>query len=505
MMSARLVAIAVIAAGLVACKAPSEVEARAPEGEPTDRGGSSAPAGEPESIDVLLDSLIVASPVDRERALRALERLRSHDEANAASVPVLIEQLARLSAEPELDGLAGHEGELRAKFCERLGELGDPRAFDLLLATLRASEESQPKQVYKAAIRALGRLGDARAVDELIAVQFRVADVPSTNSIPELAIAATGAIGEAAVPALLDTLAGRNQAVETLAIEKGVDAEIVRLTAVRMLAVVGSPRATADLVEFMPKADCTKRARREIQHDAVSVRAFVANTLGLIGDEAAVPALCSCKAASQHPGDLWEIVAALGRIGGTEAYACLGEIASEGRYDPDEIASPELEFEIRWEAFRWLILAAPADRADEIEARWSKSDAKVRAEVERLGWLEGLAVLRECGEARECYLRVLADPDRGWFVREVAGFNVARRSAPGDLEAAAALAHAFATPHPEARIHFAWLAGRVAGPQACPTCARALEDVLAAEDRSKDPSMQGAWLVARQAIAKFER
>jgi HEAT repeat protein len=466
---ARLAAIVLVATGLAACKAPVEVEPRDPGSEPTDRGSSIATKPEPES--------------------------------EPASVGELIDELERLSAAPERD----REGEQRAKICEQLGELGDPAALDVLLATVRAPEGTQPKPVYKAAIRALGRIEDARAVEDLIAVQFRVADTPMTTSIPEHALAAIGAIGEAAVPDLLEVLAGGNEVVEALASERALDPQIIRLTAVRTLGVVGSPQATAALVEFMPEHDCKKRTSDLQWGDAITMRAFVANALGFIGDAAAVPALCSCKTASRQPADLWEITAALGRIGGAEAFECLGEIASKGRYDPDAMASPDLELAIRWEAFRWLILAAPADRVDEIESRLRKSDARVREEVDRLGWREGLAVLRECGDDRDCYLRVLGETDRSWFVREVAGFNLARRSAPGDLEAAAALAAAFATPHPEARIHFAWLAGRVAAPQACPACARALEDVLIAEDRTKETTMQGAWLMARQAIAKLER
>ena len=71
----------------------------------------------------------------------------------------------------------------------------EDRERPLLIELLKQPEENQPKVVYKAAAQALGQIGDAEAVSELIAVQFRVADIASTDSIAEIAIQAIGAIG----------------------------------------------------------------------------------------------------------------------------------------------------------------------------------------------------------------------------------------------------------------------------------------------------------------------
>src|SRR5690606_20521527 len=93
-------------------------------------------------------------------------------------------------------------------------------------------------------------------VDALITVQFAVADAPGTQSLGERAIRALGAIGEPAVPKLLETMAGNNTKVNDLAAEKGVDVRIVQQSAVRILGVIGSPKATEAIVAYMPQRDC---------------------------------------------------------------------------------------------------------------------------------------------------------------------------------------------------------------------------------------------------------
>ncbi len=458
---------------------------------------------QPEAVGIWTKALeIDGSAEGQEQAILALNGIRDAHATEAAK-PV-IDALTKLKDSPGKDKSEGQPGALRYEMCKTLGELRSKEAAPLLIELLKQPEEQQPKAIYKAAAHALGQIGDASAVTELIAVQFRVADIASTTSIPEMAIQAIGAIGEAAVPKLIETIEGKNEEVNALAAEKGVDVNVVQQTAMRILGVVGSSKGTAAMVAYMPQLDCTMDpppAPEEMQDD-VSIRAFAANSLGFVGDPAASKALCTCRNTTHNPGDLWEITSALGRIGGDEAFECLKDIASTNFYNPDELPSSDFKFQIRWEGFRWMILAAPPEKAADIKTVLDANDPKVKEEVEKLGWMKGAAVLDECKVDKACYAKVLADSSRDWFEREVAAFNYARLAEPGDIAAAANLAKSFKMRDPEARINVAWLSAKVAGGKACPDCAKALEDVMKSEELTKEPTMQGAWLTARQTIAK---
>lgn len=439
------------------------------------------------------------------QALLALQGVRVANATGAAGA--IVAEFKNLSDNPSKDMGAGQEGALRYEMAKTLGELRAKEAVEPLIAALSMPEEKQPKPVYKAAIDALGQIGDPAAVDALIQVQFAVADAPGTQSIGERAVRALGAIGAPAVPKLIETMEGKNEKVNGVAAEKGVDVQIVQQSAVRILGVIGSADATEGIVAYMPQKDCGEEPEEiddEEKARGVGLRAFAANSLGYIGDAKAVPALCGCRNATRNPGDLWEITSALGRIGGDEAFACLTDIFTQGYYDPEEAVNSDFKFQIRWEGMRWLVLAAAPGQAGDIKAALEGNDAKVKEEVEKLGWSKGVAVLEECKEDKACYEKVMGDATRDWFEREVAGFNYARMSETGDVAAATALAKAFKTRDAGARMNFAWLTAKVAGDSDCQACADALEGVMKAEELTKDMTMQGAWLMARQSIAKVE-
>jgi HEAT repeat protein len=468
------------------------------------------------AITVESSSGIDGSAEGAKRAVAALQGIR---DANAtAAAPDVIAAFKTLQEKPSKDSAAGQEGAIRFELAKTMGALKAKEAVEPLLAALAAPETDQPKGIYKAAIDALGQIGDPAAVDSLITVQFSVADAPGTQSIGERAIRALGAIGEPAVAKLVETMEGKNEKVNQLAAEKGVDVQIVQQLAVKILGVVGSPKATPAIVAYMPQRDCggdtpvdPKTLEDFDTSMAGSLRAFAANSLGFINDPAAVEPLCQCRNATHNPGDLWEITAALGRIGGESAFGCLQKIVTDNYYefesDEDEdpaakAAKEEFKYEIRWQGIRYLILAAPHTKTAEIKAAIEGNDAKVKAEVEKLGWATGIAVLEQCQDDAACYEKIMSDSTKPWFDREVAAFNFYRRSQPGDIDAAAKLAKAFKTRDPEARIHIAWLSAKLAGGKPCPACAEALEGVMKAEELTKEPTMQGAWLTARQSIAK---
>src|SRR5690606_17303649 len=237
----------------------------------------------------------------------------------------------------------------------------------------------------------------------------------------------------------------KNTKVNDIAGEKQVDVQIVQQSAVRILGVIGSAKATEGIVAYMPQRDCGGDDAIDVdtleefdQNRAAGLRAFAANTLGFIGDPAAVDALCNCRNATHNPTDLWEITQALGRIGGEPAFACLQKIVTDNFYDDSEEGSVETEFkyEIRWEGARHLVLAAPHDKIAEIKATIEGNDAKVKEQVESLGWLAGVGVLEECKDDKACYEKVMMDSTKTWFEREVGAFNYARRSKPGDIASA---------------------------------------------------------------------
>jgi HEAT repeat protein len=461
-----------------------------------------------QAIKVDSSSGIDGSAEGKNRAVVALTGIRDAN-ATAAAADV-IASFNALMAKPSKDMAAGEEGILRYELAKTMGALKSKEAVDPLIAALEASETEQPKGIYKAAVDALGQIGDGKAVDALITVQFAVADAPGTQSISERAIRSLGAIGAPAVPKLQETMEGKNTKVNELAAKHEVDVQIVQQLAVKILGVVGSPDATDAILAYMPQRDCgpdgapvdPKTLEDFDVEMAGSLRAFAANSLGFIQDPKAVATLCNCRNATHNPADLWEITSALGRIGGADAYACLNKIVTENYYDTEIAVEEEFKYEIRWEGIRYLILAAPHDKAAEIKAAIEGNDAKVKEKVAELGWTTGIAVLEECKDDKACYEKIMGDATKPWFDREVAAFNFARRSEVGDIDAAAKLARAFKTRDPEARIHFAWLTAKVAGGKPCPACAEALEGVMKSEELTKDATMQGPWLMARQTIAK---
>jgi HEAT repeat protein len=450
---------------------------------------------------------IDGSAEGHKRAILALQGISAAKASDSAAA--VITAFTTLQEKPGKDMASNQEGVLRYEMAKTLGKLKSKAAVAPLIAALEADESDQPKGIYKAAVDALGQIGDPEAVDALVAVQFAVADAPSPTSIGERAIRALGAIGEGAVPHLVETMQGKNDKVNKLAAEKGLDVQIVQQSALRPLGTIGSATAVPDIIAYMPKRDCggdqpvdPKELADFDANSAAGLRAFAANTLGFIGDPAAVEPLCKCRSATHNPVDLWEITSALGRIGGDEAFTCLQKIVGEGYYDTEEAVEEEFKYEIRWQGARYMILAAPPAKAGEVKAVIEGNDAKVKEQVEKLGWMAGVGVLEQCKEDIACYETVMMDATKQWFEREVAAFNFARMSTPGDVVAAAKLAKAFKTRDPEARMNIAWLTARVAGTTPCPECVAALEGVMKAEALTKDATMQAAWITARQTISK---
>src|SRR5690606_38921638 len=117
---------------------------------------------------------------------------------------------------------------------------------------------------------------------------------------------------------------------------------------------------------------------------------------------------------------------------------------------------------------RWAVIATPPDSRAALAQLLASMPADIRAEIERRQLARGLKLLDACASDMTCYADALADVKRHPYERELAAFVLARAASPGDVELAAAIASAFATPDPAVRVNMAWLAGKIAGGRACP-------------------------------------
>ena len=455
----------------------------------------------------------------RKRVLAALAGIQRARATEATDAVVAL--LQSLVADPSKDRSKQNEGEIRLELAKTLGELRDKKAVPVLIEAMQQTKENQPVSVHREAAKALGMIKDPAAVDALLTVSFRVPDAPSTTDISNRAKIALVSIGEPAVPRLKEMLAGNFEEVNKLAGANGVDLLVVQQTAVAILGALGTKSATDELIAFMPQKDCgapvakkpekkkKKKADEEdepSEEDAAdaSLRAFVANTLGLIGDPKGVDPLCKCINATHNPGDMFPITEALGRIGGEAAFKCLADVTKTGEYDPEALENSDFRYQIRWEAARFAILTAGPDQLpalkDALAGAASGGVKKVPEELVK--WDAGVKLLESCKADKACYLKTLQDQNADWFAREKAAYEVARLS-PGDKGVALELAKAFKVRNPDARVSMALLVPRVLGDAKCPECAVALDDVMKGEKGSMDATMQLPVLTARTAIARI--
>ncbi|MDX2239176.1 MAG: HEAT repeat domain-containing protein [Leptolyngbyaceae cyanobacterium bins.302] len=129
---------------------------------------------------------------DREKTLTTLrDRLRDSDPDVQAAAADSIGALQLTDAFGDLQSLYQHTSEWLVKFSivAALGELGDPRGFDLLQDAIHSSNEL----MQMAAIGSFGELGDPRAVELLSPhaqnsdwqVRYRLAQALSRLKSPE--------------------------------------------------------------------------------------------------------------------------------------------------------------------------------------------------------------------------------------------------------------------------------------------------------------------------------
>ncbi len=475
--------------------------------------------GRPEGANLWIKALALdGSDGARKRVLAALQGIqKARPPAVVDSVVALMQGLVK---DPGKDKGKTNEGELRLELATTLGELRDKKGVPVLIEAMNQTKENQPVSVHREAAKALGMIKDPAAVDALLTVSFRVPDSASTTDISNRAKLAIVQIGEPAVPRLKEMLAGKFTEVNELAQKNDVDLLIVQQTAVGILGAMGSNAAIEELIAFMPQADCVpapakpdKKKKKKDEEDEpteedaadASLRAFVANTLGLIGDPKGVAPLCKCINATHNPADMYPITEALGRIGGEEAFKCLIETTKSGEYDSEALENSEMRYEIRWQAARFAILTATAEQLPALQealtAAKANNDKKTIEEMPK--WDAGIKVLETCKADVECYKKTLADLNAHWFAREKAAFEIVRLAKPGDKSAALEIAKAFKVRDPDGRVSMALLVPRMLKGEKCPECAAALDDVMKGEKGTMDGTLQLSVLTARATIARI--
>jgi HEAT repeat protein len=432
------------------------------------------------------------------------------------SLDTVIEQLDKLIADPKNDG-GERAGEVRGHLVDALAAIGSPKALPVLIKSLEQPEDKQPVGVHRKVADALGVIGDPSAVDALLTATYRVPDAFTTTNIAERVKIALAAIGEPAVPRVVAMLKGDHKEVQDLAAKHNVDQVNIQLAAGGYLGAIGSPKATADLIGYMPTQECAAPAADEKEEplpeedaedapppvDTAAIRAVMANSLGLIGDEAAVDALCACSTWSKNPADMFPIAEALGRIGGEKATACLENVIKNGIYAQDAVENSDFIKEIRWEAGRFGVQAAGPAGVAKIKAALEEARKDPNVAKNTTAWDSGIQTLEKCGEDAKCYVAVVDDVNADWFAREIAAINAGRKS-KGDVAVAESIAKAYKVRNPDARVTMAWMSAHMLQEKDCPACATAIERVIDDEKDSRPPKeYQLSVLMARYTMGKL--
>lgn len=454
----------------------------------------------------------------RERTKMALQGI---DKAKATdSVDAVVAEFEKVVADPKNDG-GERAGEMRLMMAETLGTLGDKKAVPALIKAMEQTVDTQPVAVHRAAAEALGEIADPSATEALVTVTYRVPDAPTSTNIGEKAKQALAAIGEEAVPKVVQMFKGEHDKVNELAATAGLEQYNVQMAGAGLLGVMGRESAVDDLIAYMPRDGCVtdggeeddkKKPKKDddeeepaVDENAGNVRAVIANSLGLIGDEKAVAALCPCAKSTHNPGDMFPIAEALGRIGGTAAVDCLVDVIKTGEYDQEAVANSDFVHQIRWEAARFGIHAAGADDIGKVKEAIEAASAEPKVAEEMKAWASGIAVVEECKKDKDCYLGKVKDASQDWIVREKSAIEL-MRLAPGDTAVAAEIAKAYKVRNPDARVTMVWATASMLGDgdTKCPECVDAIEGIMNAEKDSRlDKAYQLSVLSARYTIAKL--
>ena len=215
------------------------------------------------------------------------------------------------------------DAEIRRRGVKTLGQIGSPRAVELLIAALK----DEDRDIQEQAATVLREIRDPHAVEPFIAALKH-----EYRWVRGLAADVLGQIGDLAVEPLIAALKDKDQEV--------------RLLAARALGEIGDPRAVEPLIAALKDKDQevywkAARALEQIRDPRAvepliaalkdkdqGVRLLAATVLGEIGDPRAVePLIAILKVDEKAP---WQATKALELIGTPEAVAALENAKKKG-------------------------------------------------------------------------------------------------------------------------------------------------------------------------------
>ncbi len=221
--------------------------------------------------------------------------------------------IEKMKARRDVDGLIkalaykkgsseGQDRDVRENAASALGELGDQRSVEPLIAALKGHD------VGNAAVKVLGRIGGGRAVGPLMA-RLKELEAISGSEGHRVVVEALSNIGAPAVKSLIVALRDRKAGL--------------RKDSARLLGRIGDCRAVEGLIAAL-------------QDEVIWVRDTAAEALGQLGDPRAIEPLA---AALKEKGQVGEAAArALGRIGSPPAVDALLAGLDDGQADRTQLA-----------------------------------------------------------------------------------------------------------------------------------------------------------------------
>lgn len=386
--------------------------------------------GDPSVVPSLLKA------VDLEVGAGADEPTRYKHRANERIVQALGALAAKDGAEVVLKLLSSRDSYVRLAAVRALGEIGSKSAVPALSDIVRKDDNMFMK---KTATEALGEIGDAEAIPVLVEAMF----IEKGASIYPQASLALASIGAAAVPALVETMHGKNAVVQKMAEDKGF---IEGAVEAKCAEVLGDLRAKQVEPEFVKRFKETK--------NPILQRNF-AIALGQLGGPKAVEALS--KAASEPASDLRQfIVDALNELSDRSALPALLGAAKAG------------DVEARRVAFRaFTRLADGRDLAVAVALAKGKDELAVELAKE----MPRLAAAKECGDNSDCWLGKLKDKEPK--VRDRAAYALGRI---GDKKTVDPLVTALQDEDLETRYAIIWALARVGDKTIVPRLEKVLKD-----------------------------
>ena len=189
------------------------------------------------------------------RAVKPLiETLADVPEGEVWSYGRALGKIGEPAVEPLIQFLVSARGQAQMAAADALGEIGDQRAVEPLIALLERGSDN--------AATALAEIGDPRAIQHVVNAMREGGD---------WACNAVAGFGAAAIPALIDAL-------------KSSDSEQRRHAALA-LGQIGSPEATQPLLEGLNDKDNTVRVEAIQSLDKIGETAAVTPLIGLLCDD----------------------------------------------------------------------------------------------------------------------------------------------------------------------------------------------------------------------------